>query len=81
MDQVLAWKRGEAVFDNASLLEAVAEMNRYSQTPVSVDARAADLRVSGLFKTGDSAGFAQAVANLHGLAVQEHADRLELAPK
>lgn len=81
MDQMLAWKRGEAVFDNASLPEALAEMNRYSATPISVDARVADLRVSGLFKTGDSAGFAQAVAKLHGLAVKEHAGRLDLAAK
>ena len=38
------------------------------------------LRVSGLFKTGDSVGFARAVAALHGLAVREYTDRLELVP-
>ena len=80
LDQVLAWKRGEAVFDNVSLPDALAEMNRYSATPISADPRVADLRVSGLFKTGDSAGFAQAVAKLHGLRVRELPDRLELAP-
>ncbi|MCX2865379.1 FecR domain-containing protein [Paucibacter sp. PLA-PC-4] len=81
LDQVLAWKRGEAVFDHVSLQEALAEMNRYSATPISVDASVADLRVSGQFRTGDNAGFAQAVAKLHGLAVLEHAGRLELVPK
>ncbi|MGN6828931.1 FecR family protein [Paucibacter sp. M5-1] len=81
MDQVLAWKRGEAVFDNASLPQALAEMNRYSTTPIMADPSLAALRISGLFKTGDSAGFAQAVATLHDLRVRELPDRLELLPR
>jgi len=81
MDQVLAWKRGEAVFDNVSLKEALTEMNRYSATPILVDARVTDLRLSGVFKTGDNAGFARAVAALHGLVLREHGDRLELLPR
>ncbi len=82
MDQLLAWKRGEAIFDDVSLLEAAAEMNRYSSMPIKL-AGAGDLsglRVSGVFRTGDSAGFARAVALLHGLVVRELPDRLELAP-
>ena len=81
MDQVLAWKRGEAIFDNASLPDALAEMNRYSSTSIVADAGLAELRVSGLYRTGDNASFARAVAALHGLALREHADRLELLPR
>lgn len=83
MDQVLAWKRGEAIFDNASLLEAVAEMNRYSTMPIGVtDADSmGSLRVSGLFKTGDNPSFARAVAKLHGLAVRELPDALMLGAR
>ena len=81
MDQVLAWKRGEAVFDNASLPQALAEMNRYSAMPIEADPSLAPLRISGLYRTGDNAGFARAVAALHGLVVREHADRLELLPR
>ncbi|MCX2862245.1 FecR domain-containing protein [Paucibacter sp. PLA-PC-4] len=82
VDQVLAWKRGEAIFDNASLPEAVAEMNRYSAMPISLaDADAlGGLRVSGVFRTGNNLGFARALAKLHGLLVRELPDRLELAP-
>ncbi|MGN6830709.1 FecR family protein [Paucibacter sp. M5-1] len=82
VDQVLAWKRGEAVFDNVTLPQAVAEMNRYSAMPISVaDAGAlASLRVSGVFKTGDNLGFARALAKLHGLLVRELPNRLELVP-
>lgn len=81
IDAVMAWKRSEAVFDDAALSDAVAEMNRYTRTPiVLLDATAlAGLRVSGLYRTSDSAGFARAVAALHGLKVHEREGRLELA--
>lgn len=81
IDAVMAWKRSEAVFDDAALPDAVAEMNRYTRTPiVLLDAPAlAGLRVSGLYRTSDSAGFARAVAALHGLNVHERQGRLELA--
>jgi len=83
MDRAVAWIRGEASFDDFTLSDAVAEMNRYSPKPiVLVDAgRLKELRVSGLYRTGDSASFARAVAALHGLDVREHSDRLELAPR
>lgn len=82
IDQVIAWKRGEAVFDDVPLSEAVAEMNRYSRTPIvlKTDASVAGRRVSGLFRTGDNLGFAYAVAALHGLVVRDGNDHLDLAP-
>uniref|UniRef100_UPI0037C8FD1B FecR family protein n=1 Tax=Roseateles sp. TaxID=1971397 RepID=UPI0037C8FD1B len=83
MDQLLAWKRGEAIFDDASLLEAVAEMNRYSAMPIRLASSGGlgGLRVSGSFRTGDSVGFVRAVAVLHGLVVRELPDGLELVPE
>lgn len=83
MDQVLAWKRGEASFDNVSLLEAVDEMNRYDRVQIVVAGTAAltERRVSGVFKTGNNASFADAVAQLYGLVVRNHGDRLELMPQ
>lgn len=82
IEQMVAWKRSEAVFDDVSLLDAVAEMNRYHRTPIVLigDDSLSQLRVSGLYRTGDSAGFARAVAALHGLQMQERGGRLELAP-
>jgi len=58
-------------------------MNRYSSTPISLAAADAlgDLRVSGVFKTGDNLSFARAVAKLHGLLVRELPDRLALSPQ
>jgi transmembrane sensor len=79
IDQVTAWRRSEAVFDDEALADAVADMNRYSRTPiVLVDASLATLRVSGMYRTGDSAGFVRAVAALHGLEARETNGRLEL---
>ena len=80
IEQVVAWKRSEAVFDDVSLADAVTEMNRYSRTPIVLvgESTLADLRVSGLYRTGDNAGFVRAVAALHGLNVHERQGRLEL---
>ncbi|MFG6433552.1 FecR family protein [Roseateles sp. LYH14W] len=78
MDQVLAWKRGEARFDNVSLREAVEEMNRYDRVSIVVSGTVGDRRVSGVVKTGDNVSFAEAMASLHGLVVRNHGDRLEL---
>jgi transmembrane sensor len=82
IDQAIAWTRGEVYFDGASLTDAVAEMNRYSRIPIVLvnPAALADPRISGVYRTGDSAGFARAVAALHGLSLGERLDRLELAP-
>lgn len=81
LDQVIAWKRNEAVFDRTSLSDAVAEMNRYSRTPLVLvgDLARAEWLVSGQFRTGDNAGFAKALAALHGLEVRERDGRLELS--
>jgi transmembrane sensor len=80
VERVLAWKRDEAVFDDTSLADAVAEMNRYNRAPIVLldGLESAGLRVSGLYRTSDSAGFANAVASLHGLRLHQEAGRLEL---
>jgi transmembrane sensor len=80
IERVMAWKRSETIFDDTSLADAVAEMNRYNRTPIVLldGLGSAGLRVSGLYHTSDSAGFANAVAALHGLNVREQGGRLEL---
>ena len=79
--RALAWKQNEAVFDDTSLADAVAEMNRYNRTPIVLldGLGSAGLSVSGLYRTSDSLGFAHAVATLHGLDVHEQGGRLELS--
>lgn len=68
VDEVTAWRRGEAMFDNVTLAEAIAEINRYGRVQVRVsDPELAALRISGVFATRDPAEFAEVVARLHGL--------------
>jgi transmembrane sensor len=80
LDKATAWRRGQVVFDDTPLSAAVPEMNRYSPVKVIVIERpeSAALLINGLFQAGDSASFAQAVAQTYGLRVVEHGDQIDL---
>jgi transmembrane sensor len=59
---LLAWQFGQAIFENQSLADAAAEMNRYSTVKLVPDDVTAHLRFSGVYRLGDTAAFARAVA-------------------
>lgn len=70
VEEMTAWRRGEAMFDNVTLAEAVAEINRYGKVQVRIeDPALAKLRISGVFATRDPAEFASVIAQLHDLDV------------
>lgn len=80
MDRVTAWQRGQVAFDNTPLADAAAEMNRYSAVRLIVeDPRAAAIRVSGLFRAGDSENFAKALARTYRLQAREESHEIILA--
>lgn len=80
LERVTAWQRGQVAFDDTPLKDAVAEMNRYSIVRLEVeDPSAAAIRVSGIFRAGDSTNFAQAVSKTYGLKVRDQAEALILA--
>lgn len=62
IDRITAWQRGLLIFDDTTLAAAAAEFNRYGSIKISIMGAAADLRVSGVFRIGDAASFAQAMA-------------------
>lgn len=67
------------MFDNASVQEAVAEINRYGRVQVHVgDPAVAALRISGVFSTRDPIEFANVIAKLHGLDVTPSKDGVTL---
>lgn len=66
--EVTAWERGELVFTNEPLADAVARVNRYSVRKIEVDPSAASLRVSGAFNAGDTASFLDAMSSYFKLA-------------
>ncbi|WP_407352495.1 FecR family protein [Luteimonas sp. R10] len=79
IEAMAAWRRGEAMFNNATLAEAIAEINRYGGAPVRLeDPVLGQLRVSGVFATRDPAEFARTVAQLHALTVEHSEEDLVL---
>jgi len=68
-DRILGWREGKLHFDAWPLALAVAEHNRYARKSIQLDSSVpADVRVSGVFRIGDTQAF---LAALHSLmAVQ-----------
>lgn len=80
VETLTAWQRGKVPIENLSLAEAVAEMNRYNSMPIVIERREAEqLRVSGIFRAGDSLSFARAVSQSFGLEIQQQPGRILLA--
>jgi len=78
-DAATAWRRGQAMFADTPLGDAVTELNRYGGPRLVIDdPRLAGLRVSGVFATNDTAEFARAVAALHGLRVEQNGQTMHI---
>lgn len=70
LEKITAWRRGQVALDRTRLVDAVSEMNRYSQVRLGVEGSAAgEVRISGVFRAGDSLFFAQAIAETYHLEV------------
>lgn len=69
-----SWSAGRLTFDDTPIAIAVAEVNRYSRTPIVLqDARLASVPVSGVFNVGDIDGFVAALSDLYALeATTDH---------
>ena len=68
----LAWREGKLIFDNVPLADVVATMNNYVATPIAVDGPARELRVSGVFKAGDTPAFVEAMESLFPVVALRH---------
>jgi transmembrane sensor len=76
---LLAWHTGQALFQGETLLEAASEMNRYSDLKLVVaDDRVENMKVSGLYRVGDNAIFAQALEQLLPVSIRQFEDRIEI---
>ena len=73
--QTLAWRTGYLEFHGQPLDQAVAEMNRYGGSPVGVaDPSLGTLPVSGRFRVGSPARFAQALSDVYPLRLKPRPD-------
>jgi transmembrane sensor len=78
---VLAWQRGQVVFDSVTLAGALAEFRRYGEARISVDPRLAPLTVSGAYRTSDLAAFLEALPAIHPVRVEQRSDgSVRIAP-
>jgi transmembrane sensor len=69
-----SWRRGQLIFDDTPLREAIEELNRYSSTHIVVaDPKVAELRLSGTFSTEGSRAFVEAVTAYFPIQA-EHTD-------
>ena len=75
VERATAWENGELVFENEQLANVVARVNRYGAHPIIVgDDPTASMRISGVFHTGDVAGFVSTLVSYLPLRAQQAAD-------
>ena len=62
IEAATAWRQGRVIFRDQTLAEAVHRLNRYSRQQVVVDDQAlAQMKVSGVFDSGDAQAFTEAM--------------------
>ncbi|MEJ0037788.1 MAG: FecR family protein [Gammaproteobacteria bacterium] len=80
IEKATAWQRGQLLFEDTPLQEAVSEFNRYSRIRIELaTAELGRIRVGGKFRIGDSSSFARAVAEANHLAVIDRANEVLLS--
>jgi transmembrane sensor len=75
-DRITSWRHGQVIFENTRLADAIAELNRYSESKIELaDPALADLRLNGAFATGRPTVFVEAVATYFPIQVVRSDDR------
>jgi transmembrane sensor len=74
-----AWEAGQIVFVDEPLSTAVERVNRYAERPLAVgDAGAAQIRVNGVYRAGDTRAFVEGVTGVLPIAEREEGGRTVL---
>ena len=75
LGQATAWENGEVVSENDSLTTVVARINRYAPHPILIgDTETGELRISGVFHTGDIEGFVSTIVAYLPIRAQKETD-------
>jgi len=81
IDKITAWRRGQISLDNTSLADTVSEINRYNAVQVVVrDPSVAAIRLSGVFRAGDTQNFVKAVTQTYHLRARNEGREIFLEP-
>lgn len=76
-DQATSWRRGQVIFRDNSIAEAVAEMNRYSDTQLVIDdPRIAQLKISGVFGVTREENFLAALTSFYPIETDKRSPRV-----
>jgi transmembrane sensor len=68
----LSWEAGQLVFDDENLGPVVERMNRYADKPLVIgDPATANIRISGVFRAGDTDALVQGLAAAFGVQARE----------
>ncbi len=72
-----SWRRGQVIFEDTRLADAIAELNRYSETKIQLaDPGLAELRLSGAFATGRPTVFVNAITGYFPIRVLRSDERV-----
>lgn len=79
LQEVVAWRKRQIVFENRPLGEVAEQFNRYAQSPIVIDDPVLQaLAVSGVFDAYDTDSFARFLESLGGVAVQRTETRIRV---
>jgi transmembrane sensor len=77
--RISAWHTGRISFDGMALAQALREFNRYGATPIVLtDESLAGLRVSGVFRIGETGALLRALNTAFEIEARERSDAIEL---
>jgi transmembrane sensor len=81
IEKEVSWRDGLIIFEDESLDDATAEVNRYVRTPIVLgDDRLRRIRISGAFRTGEAEAFVEALQlSFPVRVVMRDRDRIVLA--
>jgi transmembrane sensor len=75
LGQATAWENGEVVSENDALTTVVARINRYAPHPIFIgDTETGELRISGVFHTGDIEGFVSTIVAYLPVRAEQETD-------
>jgi transmembrane sensor len=74
--KVTGWRDGRVFFEDLSLADAIAQMNKYSTTQIHIsDAALGSLRVNGMFMAGSQQAFATALESYFPLIAERRGEK------
>ncbi len=80
--RIRAWQANRILFSNERLADAIEEYNRYTTTPLILEAPdLADRRVDGLFRVGEPEAFIHALESALPLRDRRSPDAITLIPR